>query len=93
MAVDLNTCKPGDLLLSSKGTIFTYVGKCPPNSYYDHRIRYPSGQEGTRINSGEVFRTKGDRSASDHNIVRILSEKEKIFALLMMKSESDSDSD
>lgn len=70
MAVDLNTCIPGQLLLSVHGKVLTYVGKLPPGSYYDHEVRYPDGSRGTRTNDGQVF--KNNKMPEDEDIVEIL---------------------
>jgi len=70
--VDLNTCKPGDKLLSSQGEILTYIQRLPEGNYYDHEVEYASGSRGTRINDGHVFRNESKRLPIDHDIVKIL---------------------
>jgi len=50
----MNQCKPGDKLLSFRGTIFTYGGKTHPYPY-PHLVFYPDGHEGTRTDDGQVF--------------------------------------
>ena len=71
MTVDLNTCKPGDKLLSSHGLELTYIKKLTEDNYYDHLVRYPNGSEGTRTNDGYVFRTNR-KPEIDHDIVKII---------------------
>lgn len=72
--VDLNKCKPGDKLLSKHGIILTYVEKLPNRSYYEHKVKYPDGSFGTRMNNGYVYRNPLRRQAADHDIIKILPE-------------------
>jgi len=73
MSIDLNTCKPGDKLLSKHGMILTYVekhsGVCSKD--FPHEVMYPDGSNGTRTDDGHVFNIK--RLPEDHDIVEILS--------------------
>lgn len=64
--VDLNTCKPGDKLLSKHGEILTYVGKCDETNYYDHNVLYANGSPGTRMNDGFVYKNPDKRLECDH---------------------------
>ena len=64
--VDLNTCKPGDKLVSKHGAILTYVGK---NDYYDHNVLYSNGSAGTRTNDGFVYRNPDKRLHQDHDTI------------------------
>ena len=76
--IDLNTCKKGDILISSLGLKLEYIGKTPWKhySYLDHVVKYPSdefGDEnyGTRTNGGFVF-AKNRKPETDHDIVEII---------------------
>ena len=42
MSVDLRTCKKGDILISSQGTILEYICPTPFGNYtyLDHVVRY-----------------------------------------------------
>lgn len=70
--VDLNTCKPGDMLLTKQLSVVEYVRKLPVGSFYDHEIRYLDGQRGngTRTNNGQVFWK--NRLPTDEDIIAIL---------------------
>lgn len=70
--VDLSTCQPGQKLLSSHGQILIYVGRLPPGSPYDHKVKYANGGSGTRTNDGYVCRYPNNRMKIDHDIVEIL---------------------
>ena len=67
--VDLRSCRLGDVLISKHGLMMTYLRPEPEGSFYDHRIKYPDGSEGTRTHEGYVFRK--NRLPEDHDIVRI----------------------
>lgn len=81
--INLNTCNPGDLLISRHGAILKYVGptdKNQPEGYFDHKVEYVmvdgelnTGQlgGGTRTNDGYVFR-KNRKPETDHDIVSII---------------------
>ena len=76
--IDLNTCKKGDILISSHGLKLEYVCKTPWKhyNYLDHVVKYPSdefGDEnyGTRTNDGFVF-AKNRKPKTDHDIVEII---------------------
>jgi hypothetical protein len=68
--VDLRTCVNGQKLLTTHGKILTYVGKSVPEDYYDHRILYPDGGQGSRTHDGFVFRH--NRQDTDENVIEIL---------------------
>jgi len=81
--IDLNTCKKGDVLLSSQGSILEYISKTPWKyyTYLDHVVRYVKdkdgkpyvkGNYGTRTNDGYVF-SKNKQPENDHDIVEIIS--------------------
>lgn len=70
MKIDLNTCVKGQKLKSKHGLILTYVGKLPPENYYQHKVKYPDGSFGTRTDDGMVFKNKP--LPEDHDIVEIL---------------------
>ena len=70
--IDLRTAKPGQPLKSSHGLIMTYVGPLNEGNYYDHKVLYPDGSEGTRIHDGHVYRKPEKRLPADHDIVEIL---------------------
>ena len=71
--IDLNNCKPGDKLLTKHGTLLEYVCKLNPEvDYYDHRIKYPNGSFGTRVNSGHVMKNVNKRLETDEDIIKIL---------------------
>lgn len=71
--IDLNNCKPGDKLLTKHGTILEYVCKLNPEvDYYDHKIKYPNGSFGTRVNSGHVMKNVDRRLETDEDIIKIL---------------------
>jgi hypothetical protein len=76
--IDLNTCKRGDILISSHGLRLEYVSKTPwmHYTYLDHVVKYPSDEfgdksYGTRTNDGFVF-AKNRIPESDHDIVEII---------------------
>lgn len=69
--VDLRTCKPGDILISSLGKVLEYVGPTEEDHYYDHYVKYPEEKTlGTRTHDGFVFRK--NRHPGDHNIIAII---------------------
>lgn len=68
-SVDLRKCKPGDKLLSKHGIVLEYVFH-EPGAPYPHRVKYPDGSMGTRLDDGHVFGKK--RLPEDHDIVEIL---------------------
>jgi len=72
MAVDLRTCKLGDILISKHGARLVYIGPCDPTDYMDHNVAYedPMLGNGTRTHDGFVFRKR--RLETDHDIVRII---------------------
>ena len=63
--IDLNTCKKGDILISSHGLRLEYISKTPWKnySYLDHVVKYPS--------DGFVF-AKNRKPEVDHDIVEII---------------------
>ena len=71
--IDLRTCKPGDKLRSSHGSILTYVGPTEEGHEYDHYVQYRDGSLGTRTHDGHVFREKR-MPEYDQDIVKILKE-------------------
>ena len=74
--VDLNTCKPGDKLLSKHGMVLTYVSKLPPGCFYEHEVQYPNGSIGTRMSDGFTYKTASRRLETDHDIVEILGNQD-----------------
>jgi hypothetical protein len=74
MTVDLNKCKPGDKLKSIHGMILIYVEKLSEDNYYDHKIQYPNGSFGTRVNDGHTYRNPSKRLPEDQDIVEIPNE-------------------
>lgn len=77
--VDLRTCKPGDILVSSQGYKLKYVSHTPWKwyTYLDHVVEYldenggSTGNYGTRTHDGYVF--KNNRNPyTDHDIVKII---------------------
>jgi hypothetical protein len=76
--VDLNTCKKGDILISSQGMKLEYISKTPwkGHTYLDHVVKYPSddfgnSNYGTRTNDGFVF-AKMRIPETDNDIVEII---------------------
>jgi hypothetical protein len=67
--VDLNTCVPGQRLLSKHGWILTYVGKA---NLGRHTVKYPDGVLASRTDDGYVSSMPEDRREQDHDIVEIL---------------------
>jgi len=67
--VNLNNCKPGDILLSKHGKILVYAGPSGLEGY-PHEITYPDGSRGTRTDDGHVFRKK--RLEEDEDVISIL---------------------
>jgi len=74
--IDLIICRPGDVLISSRGAILKYVEKLNHSQYMDHKVQYISTGEGfvknsygSRDNMGFVF--KKNRKDTDHNIIEI----------------------
>ncbi len=71
--IDLRECKKGDKLLTKHGTILEYVESLDPEiHYYSHRIKYPDGSFGTRVDSGHVMKNESRRLESDEDIIEIL---------------------
>ena len=71
--IDLRNCKKGDKLLTKHSTILEYVEALDPEiHYYSHRIKYPNGSDGTRVDSGHVFKNPESRLDSDEDVVEIL---------------------
>ena len=68
-SIDLSKCSEGDTLISKHGLELTYLRPEPEGSYYDHRVKYKDGSEGTRTNDGYVFRR--NRLPEDHDIVEV----------------------
>lgn len=68
--VDLNTCKPGDILVSKHGLKLTYLSKAPKGFYYDHFVIYPNGDKSSRTNDGYVY--KNLHLETDEDIVEII---------------------
>ena len=63
---DMNQCKLGDKLLSKHGMTLTYMFIDESQAPYRHRVKYPNGSEGTRLDNGMV----GIRPLpEDHDIV------------------------
>ena len=54
--IDLNTCNPGDILLSFEGEELEYVGLLDEKSVYRHEVRYKSGVFGTRTDEGLAWK-------------------------------------
>ena len=73
MSINLSICKNGDKLLSSHGEILTYIGPLPETDYYDHKVLYANGAEGTRCNDGFAYRNNR-MPEHDHDIVEILGQ-------------------
>lgn len=80
--INLNTCKKGDILISSQGAKLEYISPTPWKhyTYLDHVIRYiedkdgkSMGEEnyGTRTNDGFVF-ANNRIPETDHDIVKII---------------------
>lgn len=54
--VDMNSCVPGQKLVTRLGNIVTYCKKFKnPYSYYPHKIEYKNGSIGSRTDEGWVF--------------------------------------
>ena len=82
--IDLNTCKRGDTLVSSQGSILEYVSKTPWQhfNYLDHVVRYVTKENGepyerddnygTRTNDGYAY-AKNRKPETDHDIIEIKS--------------------
>lgn len=81
--IDLRNCKPNAKLLTSHGTVITYLGSTPEGHYYDHFVRYPDGSLGTRTHDGHVFRK--NLLPDDDDIVAILTENEALARQQMQK--------
>jgi hypothetical protein len=82
MKIDLNTCKQGDILISSHGAKLEYVAPTPYKyfTYLDHVVKYVEDKDGnsfgddcygTRTNDGFVF-AKKRIPETDHDIVEII---------------------
>lgn len=70
--IDLRTCKPSDLLVSSQGTYLTYLDDKNYDQTYPHQVRYRVKKRGigSRIDDGHVFRAQ--RRDDDEDIVQII---------------------
>lgn len=80
--IDLRTCKPGDKLLTSQGSILEYISPTPWKhyTYLDHVVKYIKDKDGldfneenygTRTHDGFVF-AHNRRPETDHDIIEIL---------------------
>lgn len=75
MAIDLSTCKEGNILISKHGKRLKYVRPLNPElDYYDHEVSYEDKNlgNGTRTNDGFVLRNEKSRLESDEDIVEII---------------------
>jgi len=75
MAVDLSTCKKGDILISKHGKRLKYICKLNRETdYYDHLVSYETLGlgSGTRTNDVYVMRTPEKRLETDEDIVEII---------------------
>lgn len=85
--IDLRTCKPGDILISSHGAKLEYVGPTPSDgfNYLDHVVKYLDGEYknsfGTRTDDGYVFRYNR-KPEIDHDIVEIIRQRDEDYDLL-----------
>ena len=66
MSFNMNSCKPGDKLISRHGMIFEYVSRSNKDPY-PHVVRYPDGSMGTRCDDGKVAEWRP--LPTDHDIV------------------------
>ena len=77
--IDLNTCKKGDILISSQGIKLEYISRTPWKhyTYLDHVVKYPNTKEfgnknyGTRTNDGFTF-AKNRKPEYDNDIAEII---------------------
>ena len=69
--VDLKKCKKGDKLLTKQGDILTYDNYVE-NDFYPHKIIYPNGSYGSRIDSGHVMKNSEKRLDTDRDVIGIL---------------------
>lgn len=69
--VDLKQCKKGDKLLTKQGEILIY-DKYIEEDFYPHKIIYPNGSFGSRIDSGHVMKNPEKRLETDRDIIEIL---------------------
>lgn len=69
-AVDLRTCKRGDILVSKHGLELTYINPLPEHDYFDHEVKYPDGSYGSRTHRGFCYRKR--KLDTDHDIVKII---------------------
>lgn len=75
--VDLNICRPGDILSSSHGATLKYIEPLGEGDYMDHKVQYLNlkvnnvliESYGSRDRWGFVY--KKNKKESDHNIVEI----------------------
>lgn len=74
--IDLSICRPGDVLISSKGAILKYIERLRPEDYMDHKVKYIKGDSvvknsyGSRDKWGFVFK-KSRQPVTDHDIVEV----------------------
>lgn len=69
--IDLRECKKGDILLTRQGDILIY-DEYVENDFYPHKIIYPSGSSGSRIDSGHVMKNPEKRLDSDRDVIEII---------------------
>lgn len=71
--IDLRTCEPGDLLISSLGSTLEYVRPTVEGEYLDHVVKYLEKGlgHGTRTHDGFVYLNKR-KPETDHDIVKII---------------------
>lgn len=72
--IDLSVCRPGDVLISSKGATLKYIERLSPKYYMDHKVQYIRGDDvvensyGSRDRWGFVYK-KSRQPMTDHDIV------------------------
>lgn len=69
--VDLRNCIKGDKLLTKQGDILIY-DEYVKNDFYPHKVIYPDGSTGSRIDSGHVMKNAHKRLDSDKDVIEIL---------------------
>lgn len=68
--VNLNECILGDTLISCEGAeLLYYMKDLTPNAHYPHKVKYPNGAGGTRLDDGRVAHKHVE---GDHDIVKVI---------------------
>jgi len=76
--IDLNTCVPGQKLVTRQGNSATYEMRLHKSHFYGHKVKLENGFVETRTHDGYVFKNLTVRDPKvDEDIVEIIPEQEE----------------